>query len=117
MEKRFELDGEWVEDTETCSCYKGIALVKLLNVQDKKIMELESENQRLLTRLDKTISVRNNLFVKIEQLQLSEKQKAIEVLEKVREFYNNDSDSDWIIDLCKLDEYINYQIAKLRAKD
>lgn len=57
------------------------------------------------------------LLEKNIKLQQSQNSKAIEVLEKVRKFYNTNSDSDWIIDCLVLDEYINNQIKELGGKN
>lgn len=59
---------------------------------------------------------REIMFQSEEKLKQSQNSKAIEVLERLRNFYNSDSDSDWIIDCCKLDEYIDNQITELRGK-
>lgn len=72
---------------------------------------LEGLNGRIL-RLRKKI---NMLIYENNQLQQSQNSKAIEVLERLRNFYNSDSDSDWLIDCCKLDEYIDNQIIELRG--
>lgn len=73
-------------------------LINLLNQQDKRIKEFEQENQRLKDQVKK--SYQEGLFQKqfdkdmeiqelkdkIEQLKQSQKQLAIEELEKLREY-------------------------------
>lgn len=59
---------------------------------------------------------REIMFQSEQKLKQTQNSKAIEVLERLRNFYNSDNDSDWIIDCCKIDEYINNQITELSVE-
>lgn len=103
-------------------------LTDLLNEQDEKIKELEEYRSKYIDCLDKQIERENathdcllqtktildNLKQENQQLKQSQNSKTIEVLERLRNFYNSDSDNDWIIDCCKLDDFINNQITELK---
>lgn len=177
MEKRFEETDIkmnnfvvfYDRETKTLSHLSKKAVIDLLNEQDEKIKELESqvakwkqdcencsrleklmtkehqycldnwreckkENQQLkqqlsneekshdlcidsfneeCERLRKQIKFESEARKRFKQSQNS---KAIEVLEKVREFYNLNSDIDWLIDLCELENFINNQITELKEQ-
>lgn len=142
MEKRFEPRFKHcIKDNKTHNtihCDNRITVCKILNEQDEKIRELElllngqdkmktmsikgveklkQENQQLTKLYDQLNKKYCEEMDKNTILKQSQNSKAIEVLEKVRKFYNSDSESDWLIDCCKLDEYINNQITELRGED
>ena len=103
-----------------------VNLENLLNQQDKRIKELEQENQQLKTRLDKTINDCNNLFVENQQLKQAQNIKAIEQLERVNgvltdtiiEVAANEIDAN---KLCYLEEKfyekIDQQINELKGEN
>ena len=118
-------------------------LKNLLNQQDARIKVLEEENQQLKEQLkDKSNTIQNLLELQtimesscgyqmfldcqdeIEQLKQSQNQKAIELLEKVKNYFvveEIDEDGiatgDWTIihDSCSVAEYIDSQIKYLKG--
>lgn len=119
MGKRFELFEEeleyWIHDYYTSKNYGEFDLchlVDLLNEQDKTIKLLTEYNKQgqSIMRDNERLNKEN------QQLKQSQNSKLIEVLEKVKNFYNENSDYDWIIDCCELEDFINNQITELRGK-
>lgn len=121
MEKRFELVKrplvDWIHDKKLYNTYDATDfcdLVNLLNEQDEKIKS-ETTVKEFWHSAYKEKELTNDLLLKEnQQLKQSQYSKAIEELERLRNFYNSDSESDWLIDCCKLEEYINNQITELK---
>lgn len=61
----------------------------LLNRQDKRIKELEQENQELKIRLDKTINDCNNLFVENQQLKQQLHDLPKKIIDEIKVELNN----------------------------
>lgn len=127
-ERRFELFRKHVikdngENTYPIIFDAGIACV-ILNEQDQKIKELKEEIKQLkfdcamyksANYLINEIGINKarEVFFQTEKIMIQKQNiKAVEVLEKVRKFYNTNSDSDWIIDLCELNEFVDNQIKR-----
>ena len=96
--ERYEWDKlkgiEWIRDTEKASqplYYDLKTVAHILNQQDKRIKELEEENNFLKKRNEElTIDrrdfclERNDIFEENEQLKQAQNKKAIEELEEIR---------------------------------
>lgn len=120
-------------------------ITNLLNQQDARIKELEEENQQLKEKLKGEIAEKEfwhsaykgkqldydivyaelrKTFDETEKLKQTQNQKAIELLEKVKNYFVvEDIDGygivtgDWTIihDSCSVAEYIDYQIEDLKG--
>nr|DAD87044.1 MAG TPA: Myosin-4 [Myoviridae sp. ctRRy11] len=101
--KRYEWDKmegcEWIRDTEMVNqplYYDLETVASLLNRQDKRIKELEEENQ---------------------QLKQSQKQLAISELEKTREKFGYKYNSQLLVSSKYLCGFINNQIKSLKGEE
>lgn len=93
--------------------YNGV--VRVLNQQDTRIKELETCD------LDKVINdLYNGLFKENQQLKQSQNQKAIEELEKVKRYFDdndpNDKSDGWIITNRDVVNYVDNQIKELMGE-
>lgn len=94
---------------------------KLLNQQDTKIKELEEENQQLKEKLLKFLHRISDQNEEILQLKQSQNHKAIEELEKVKEWIKSVDESGYIFPFRDMDtrekfnQKLDNQIKKLRG--
>lgn len=136
--KRYEWDKmegcEWIRDTEMVNqplYYDLETVASLLNQQDKRIKELEKENQQFKQQLEKTkqtgsyqvmlMCQKENILLR-QQLKQSQKQLAIEELEKVKELgfiqsYTLDVPNILILKYEDFKQLLDNQIKKLKGEE
>lgn len=136
--KRYEWDKmegcEWIRDTEMVNqplYYDLETVASLLNRQDKRIKELEKENQQFRQQLEETKQTGNyqvmlmcqkeNILLR-QQLKQSQKQLAIEELEKVKELgfiqsYTLDVPNILILKYEDFKQLLDNQIKKLKGEE
>ena len=136
--KRYEWDKmegcEWIRDTEIVNqplYYDLETDASLLNQQDKRIKELEKENQQFKQQLEKTkqtgsyqvmlMCQKENILLR-QQLKQSQKQLAIEELEKVTELgfiqsYTLDVPNILILKYEDFKQLLDNQIKKLKGEE
>lgn len=122
-EKNKELENE-LNQQNGIILFEGDALLCVdyycINNDVRRIVK---ENKQFRERLEKMQKDKDEFFIKYQyykdeynELKNKLNSKAIEVLESVRQFYNSNSDSGWIIDLCELDDFLMTQITELRGE-
>lgn len=116
--------------------YNGV--VRVLNQQDARIKELEDmvvkKQNKLYSRLDEIMNLQEEkqqlkiengslneiVLILIEQLKQSQNQKAIEELEKVKRYFDdndpNDKSDGWIITNRDVVNYVDNQIKELMGE-
>lgn len=111
---------EAIKDNQTGDIVNA---VEVLNKQDKRIKELEEENRYLekiyeeliIDRRDLCLE-RNDIFEENQQLKQSQKQLAIEKLEKMREKFGYRYNSQLVISSKYLSDFIDNQIKSLKGE-
>lgn len=83
--------------------------------QNKKIKSETAEKEFWHSAYKEKELTNDLLLRENQQLKQSQNSIAIGVLERLRNFYDLDSNSDWIVTCYELNEYINDQITELRG--
>ena len=125
------IDGAVFIDTENDRDMDMDTVCSLLNQQDKRIKELEKENQQFKQQLEKTkqtgsyqvmlMCQKENILLR-QQLKQSQKQLAIEELEKVKELgfiqsYTLDVPNILILKYEDFKQLLDNQIKKLKGEE
>ena len=110
-----------VRDTEIDFPYHTDDIVDLLEHKDQQISDLETKlvesnesHHKNIVELTKMVTEKDR---KIEELKQSQKQLAIEQLEKVEEILWNSQDIGNVIDNDKFLEKLNYLIKSLKGEE
>lgn len=136
MEDRFLIDYDMdyktefivdLERQERLYTHDVVDVAHALSRLNRGINELRMENKQLKLdlRMFKSVNefINNYGIEKAKEVLLqsektkiqSQNSKAIEVLERLRNFYDLESNSDWVVTCYELDGYINDQITELRG--